>query len=32
MARLRCAARNLIEHCKANRDQNLTAAMDVVAR
>jgi hypothetical protein len=32
MARLRYAARSLIEHCKANRDQNLTAAMDMVAR
>lgn len=32
IARLRYAARNLLEHCKTNRDQSLTAAMDMVAR
>jgi len=32
MARLRYAARKLLEYCKANRDQNLMTAMDMFAR
>jgi hypothetical protein len=32
VARLRYAARNLLEHCKGNRDQNLMTAMETVAR
>jgi hypothetical protein len=32
MARLRYAARNLLEHCRANREQSLSAAIDAFAR